>query len=121
MSCEACGSMVRLCWYKAWYFFLAVLMLAYGMGSLFIPAAFPQSAVGQEGGWALVVGFSVLFTAANIVAAWGVKRIFQGPIAAREGDQAHYLEKMRNALAAGFGFVAAFRLILFFTWVVKYT
>ena len=120
MSCAACSPVVRVCWFKAWYFFFAVLMLAYGIGSLLIPVIFPLNVVGLEGGWYLPVGFSVGFAAANIIAAWGAKRIFQGPIGRNEGERAYYLEKMRNALFAGFGFVAAFRLIMLFMWVYLY-
>ncbi len=119
MSCEACGPVVRVCWFKAWYLFLAVLMLAYAVGVLCIPVAFPLEA-GQEGSWLLPVGFSVIFATANIVAAWGAKRIFQGPISRREGERAYYLEKMRNALAAGFGYVAAFRIIALVMWIYIY-
>lgn len=120
MSGEACGPVVRVCWYKAWYFIFAVLLLAYGVGTLFIPVAYPLDPA-AEGAWYLPVGFSVVFATANILAAWGAKKIFQGPMAAREGDRAHYLEKMRNAFVAGFGFVAAFRIIALVMWVFQYT
>lgn len=125
MSCEACRPK-SVCAYKFWYFIVAVLMLAYGIGCMFIPMAFPwvgpaPAEAAGNAAWILPLLFSLGFAAANIVAAWGVTRIFAGPIARHEEGKAYYLGKMRNSMAAALGFTAAFRLIIFVMWMVHYT
>ena len=125
MTCEACRA-ESACAYKFWYFIIAVLMLAYGVGCMFIPMAFPWSGAAPaeaatNAAWILPLIFSAGFVAANVVAAWGVTKIFAGPIALREGDKAYYLEKMRNSIAAAAGFTAAFRIIIYVMWMVHYS
>ena len=123
MTCEACRT-ESVCAYKFWYLIVALLMLAYGIGSMFIPMAFPWDGPADAvdtGAWLMPLLFSAGFVAANVIACWGVAKIFAGPIARREGDKAYYMEKIRNSMAASFGFVAAFRIIIYLMWMVHYS
>lgn len=101
---------------KFWHFWTAVIMLAYGVGVLLIPAGFPATLENFAGRPLSVPAFDLGFAVLNIVAAWGVVVGLRRRIAALDGERAVQLEKIRNGLAAGFGFAAAFRVMALLAW-----
>ncbi|MGE4552431.1 MAG: hypothetical protein AB7D57_04935 [Desulfovibrionaceae bacterium] len=111
----ACGA-CRTGHLKFWHFWTAVVMVAYGVGVLFLPAGYPACLPGLEGRTLLVPLFDVAFAAVNILLAWGVAVGMRRALAARQGEAAVQMEKIRNGLVAGFGFAAAFRVVALFAW-----
>ncbi len=120
MTCtQECCAGADVCRQKVWYFFIVLMMLAYGIGTMFIPYDFPAKLHMFEGFKLIALIFSLMFMAANAVAAWAITRGYNRLIGEAPEGSTYYLEKIRNSWIAGLGFALVIRFMIMLVWMIK--
>lgn len=122
-TCCSCCASGKGCKHQYSYFIVAVLLWAYALATLLIPADFPLQ-IGSIKSVLIMpslasIVFTAVFVVVNIIIGALANSICNKKLAANPGD--YLLTKLRNAFVAAFGFVAFLRIIIFLEWIVGYT